>query len=66
MSRRTGRLAAVIEFVRVRPPPPPVPSTRSADEALLRACVGLPPGAPLTVYRSADPALRRPTTQERP
>jgi hypothetical protein len=59
VAARTGRLSATVEFVRVRVPPPPVPATRSADEALLRACVGLPPDAPLTVYRSADPALRR-------
>jgi len=64
VSQRAGRLAVVVEFVRVRVPPSPAAVTRSADEALLRACVGLPPGAPLTVYRSADPTLLRPTTQE--
>jgi hypothetical protein len=56
VSQRTGRLVAVVEFSRMKAPPP-VSSTRSADEALLRACVGLPPDAPLTVYRSAS---RRP------
>jgi hypothetical protein len=54
----------VVNLVRTsvrRPASPP----RATDHALLRAAVGLPPGAPLVVRTSADPATY-PTHDPRP